>query len=240
MDGVPYVWYSCKIESQPSRGTLLELTGEILLARTRRLTNDLVSPYFISDDELFEYLSLAEMVLATQGKFIRTIATVIPTVASTPRVALGSLTPDRVREFLSVELLDGTLTTPLKIKSYQEFTASQEEGTPAEVTFGRESGYMHIRPIPSGVFDLRLTYLGLPLAMEAASDTPSIPKAWQTYLHYGAAVMALRGAEEEHHDPQRIQMLEGVWGQGLALAAQAQAVFTQDASTVQWSGNGLW
>lgn len=219
----------------------MELTGATLLARTRRLTNDMVSPYYISDEELYEYLSLAETLLAAQGQFLRVISQTLTTVANSPKVALGALPPERVREVSSVELIDtdGTVE-PLGIKSFQEFTFSDETGPPTEVTFGRESGYMHLRPIPEKVYSLRVTYTGLPLPIEGESDVPAVPTTWHTYLPYGAALFALSGSEEEHFDPKRLQTISNMWQTGINQAIEARAHFTQDAATVQFNGNGLW
>jgi hypothetical protein len=219
----------------------VELTGSELLSRTRRLTNDTVAPYFISDAEMYEYLSEAERQLAAKGEVLRRTKAFTTTVGQV-YVNVPALSIEYVQEITAVWFVNGARRkeVPYRGRFPVDFLDTERTGPPEAVEIGSNDTRMRVFPTPDEVYTLEVEYRGLPDEEITESSVPQVPARFHKMLPFGAAVLALAATSEEHYDASRERAVQGAWFAFLEdLYTQAQARY-RNGGTVPFNGNGLW
>lgn len=230
------------------------LNGAQLLERTRRLTDDRVEPYYIEDIELYTYLTEAERALAVAGKWLRDVVTFKLKAESTQWVYLGDI--PEVLEFKAAVLIDPTTNRRYDLKllgtmdfsmtaglksDYGQFSMSEvpNPARPKSLIFGRRTNYLEVKPIPDQDYNIEASIVTYPLApIESASDEPTIPERFHSFIPLGAALMAIHPAESEHSQG-KVQSLEVAWQKALAKASAESGAMNRDAAPVKFN-NDLW
>ena len=231
----------------------MELTGPTLLARTRKLLNDLVAPYFLSDEELYSYLSDAQRVFAekTGGLILsKTYSTSIGgSYISAPQLSIDFASEvinawhvgaeGRMRRLqINGRIPDHLLPPDDGWSDIEDDTV--ETGPPVAVLVGLHDARITVIPVPDAVFSIQVDYRGLPDEEINSSTGPQLPARYHTYLPFGAATLAYAGTAEEHFDPKRMQSIEGQWLMALNDAYVAHRVRYAENGVVQFDGNGMW
>lgn len=226
------------------------LNGAQLLERARRLSDDATPPYYISDSELFSYLTEAERALAVAGKLIRDVAT-FPVRENERWVYMGDV--PEVLEFRQAVLIDvnerrwdlrlqgGTDYTPTSGSRNDYGLVSQSDklqpNRPRALIFGRRTGYFELSPIPNADYTIEANlvfYPGYPI--ESATDEPTIAERHHPAIPVGAALMAIRAVENEHTQA-KVQGLERAWQAALFKASAESGAISRDAASVRFSSD---
>lgn len=228
------------------------LNGATLLERARRLSDDTIIPFYISDLELFTYLSEAERALAVAGKLLRDVVTF--SVKENTRWVKMSEIPE-VIEFRRAVLIDeNERRWDLRLQGGMDYvptTGSRNDyglvsqsdklqpGKPKALIFGRRTGFFELSPIPNAAYTIEANLVFYPYnPIESESDEPSIAERHHPAIPIGAALMAIRAVENEHTQA-KVQYLERAWQQALMKASAESGAISRDAATVQFS-NEFW
>ena len=228
------------------------LTGQSLLERARRFADDTVTPYFISDLEMYDYITEAERALAVAGKLIRDVATL--TVESNDRWLAIPSTPEII-EMRTAVLIDssgnrykikinGTMDSePVgNINDDYGFLRSDSKltpGRPKAIVLGKRTGYAELTPVSDDDYTIEISTIVYPTNyIESAYDEPTIGERHHQAIAIGAALYALEGSEHEHLQA-KIQSLSSAWDRALGRAAEESGNYTREASLVQFS-NDMW
>ena len=228
------------------------LNGGQLLARARRLADDTADPKYISDLEMFLFLTEAERALAVAGKLIRDVIE-FPVKENDRWIPLAEY--PEVLEFRKAVLIDaGERRYDMRLQGTMDFTDStsdrndyglitqsekQKPGRPRSLVFGKRTGYFELIPIPNAAFTLEASLIFYPRnPIESASDEPSIPERHHPAIPIGAALMAMQSVENEHIQS-KVQGLERAWQMALVKAAAESGAISRDASGVRFS-NDFW
>jgi len=230
------------------------LNGQTLLSRARRHADDTVEPYFISDVEMYQYLSEAERALAVAGKLLRDVEEY--SVALNQRWVRLPATPEII-EFKDAVLADasgnrwplktrGTMDVPSSVADYKDddygLVSSTEKltpGRPRTLIFGKRTGYIELSPVSNGAYTIEASIIIYPkFELELATDEPSIAERHHGAIPIGAALFALEGSEHEHLRD-KISSLDTAWQRALFRAAEEDARTSRDAGVVQFN-NIFW
>lgn len=229
------------------------------MTRARRLTDDMVEPYYISDTEMYQHISEAERALAVSGKLLRTVKT-YPLVEDQRWVNLKTI--PEVIEFKSAELINsdgqryplkllGTMDPPTRASSaYLEDYALYSVSTkltpdrPRELIFGKKTNYAEVSPVSNDAYTIEASVIIYPsFEIASGSDEPSIAERYHAAIPIGAALFAIGANEFEHFtaDELRIKLprLEGAWQQALVRAAKESGAISRDAAPVAFT-NDMW
>ena len=228
------------------------LTGQTLLERARRHADDTVTPYFISDTEMYEYITEAERALAVAGKLIRDVATL--TVGANDRWLAIPSTPEII-EMRTAVLVDSSGNRyKLKINGTMDsepvgnvdddygFLRSDSKltpGRPKAIVLGKRTGYAELSPTANDDYTIEISTIVYPANyIEGAYDEPTIGERHHQAIAIGAALYALEGSEHEHLQP-KLQSLGAAWTRALGRAAEESGQYTREASLVQFT-NDMW
>ncbi len=231
------------------------LNGATLLERTRRHADDTVPPYFISDTEMYQYLSEAERALATAGKLLRSVEEY--TIRENDRWIRLRPTPELI-EVRAVTLVDasgnryplkliGTLDAPSAYHgpSNDDYGLSYSGGTltpgkPGSLILGKRSDYIEVSPPANATYTLEISVVHYPrYDIERAADEPSIGERHHQALAIGAALFALEGSEHEHLR-NKIDSLGVAWQRALMRAVEESGVMNRDAGGPVYFSNDFW
>lgn len=224
-----------------------------MLARARRRADDTVEPYFISDEEMYQYITEAERNLAVAGRWLRSVQEY--TLAKDDRWLRLKATPEliEVRDAVLVDnanryslKLIGTMDqAPTAGSSYNDdygFLRNSDRlvpGKPSAIVLGKRSGYMELAPVSDRAYTIELSVIHYPTyEIERATDEPSIPERHHQALAIGAALYALEGSEHEHLSA-KVSSLTMAWQRALIRASEESGNLQHDVSVVQFS-NDLW
>jgi hypothetical protein len=215
-----------------------------LIARTRRISDDAVAPYFVSDQEITEYLNQAEIELCKQKVLTSTkryYATVNEpwldltvggriTVLEVKRIWFTD--PDNAANFREGQVQSDRIDTiPRYLPNHM----------PAGIALGGRTGYGELIPTPDKAYIIDISMVHMPEnTMESPQDEPSVDPRWQTFLPFGAAMYAMRGSETEHFSPGRLQSVEATWLSALHDAYVETKQREWNTRPVQFNGNGVW
>jgi hypothetical protein len=228
------------------------LTGATLLERARRHSDDTVTPYFISDEEMYTYITDAERALAVAGKLLRNVSELEVTI-SDRWIRLPS-TPEII-ELRTAILIDSSGNRyPLKINGTMDSlptvgidddygflrnSSNLTPGRPKVMILGKKTDYAELSPVANGAYTVEISTIVYPTnSIEGAYDEPTIGERHHQAIAIGAALFALEGSEHEHLAP-KIQSLSTAWERALSRAAEENGRITRDASTVQFT-NDMW
>jgi hypothetical protein len=230
------------------------LSGTQLLARARRYADDESEPYYISDEEMYTYLTEAEHLLAVAGRWLRTVREYDVT-ADDRWIEIG--TSPEVIEFMEAELVNTSGTRyPLhfigaldQVGYYTDHddyennahrTRTLTPGLPRQLIFGKRTGYFELSPPADDDYVVEATQLVYPEnAITALTTSPTIPERHHLALPIGAAMLAIEGAEAEQYSVDRVTNLQQAWQRALIRASDEGALVQHDASVVRFS-NELW
>lgn len=230
------------------------LNGTTLLARARRLADDQTAPYYISDTEMYIWLTEAERDLAVAGKLIRDVVTYTVDDDDYSRwIEIGTV--PEILEFRDATLIDdnsnrysltlqGTMDsfpTVIDLNDYGliRLYDSLSPGRPEAIFFGKKTKYFELRPISNDDYTIEASVVTYPAApIEYAWDEPTIPERYHQYIPVGAALKAMDGSDDEQL-AEKVTQLQRVWNMGLAKAADEAGRMNRDASVVRFS-NDLW
>lgn len=229
------------------------LNGQTLLDRARRHADDTVEPYFISDTEMYQYISEAERALAVAGRWLRSVQEY--TLAADDRWLKLKTTPELI-EIRDAVLIDsaanrydmkflGTLDRAPTSSESRDFdygivnySDKLSPSRPSALILGKRSNYAEIAPVSDGAYTIELSVIHYPYEIEGPADEPSIPERHHQAIAIGAALFALEGSEHEHLSS-KISSLGSAWQRALVRAAEESGALNRDASVVQFS-NDLW
>ena len=228
------------------------LTGATLLQRARRHADDTVEPYFITDKEMYEYLTEAERALAVAGKLLRNVSTLdvidherwlrIPT---TPEIVelRTSILIDTSQNRYKLRII-GTMDDPSTSNMDEDYSFLQPNdrlspGRPRAIILGKRTGYAELSPIPNAAYTLEISTIDYPTNyIENAFDEPTIGERHHQAIAIGAALYALEGSEHEHLDA-KLTSLGAAWDRALTRAAEESGHYNREASVVQFT-NDMW
>lgn len=228
------------------------LTGSDLLARARRYADDSTAPYYISDTEMYTWITEAEKALAVAGKLLRDVREY--SIEESDRWVRIPNCPDII-EFKKAVLIDSNGTRfPLKLYGTMDssplteddedygmvsITSQLTENRPEALFFGKRTNYFEVSPVANADYTVEAQIVQYPAhAIENSFDEPTIGVRHHPAIAIGAALMAIQGSEDEHFLP-RVQNLERAWQQALLRAAEESGAFMRDASVVEFR-NDLW
>lgn len=220
----------------------MELNGTELLARVRRLTNDLAEPYFLSDDELYGYLSAAEREFCEDGEPIK-LSKQYQTVAGSSYITTVALSTNFAKELLAAWLLtDSGERYPIGLNGRipPDYVDMLETGPPTNVMIGIEDTRIQVLPTPDAVYTIQIDYTGLPNEDLTAGSVPQIPERYHVFLPFGGALLAILSSGEEHYDLSRVKAISSVWETVKADAYSATHARHNNPGPVQFHGNDLW
>lgn len=229
------------------------MTGAQLLARARKYTDDMIAPYYTTDEDMYLYLSEAEGDLAAAGMMLRDVKTYH--LAAGVRWLYLREDPE-ILELRTAVLIDpsdnrwemrltGGMDQVPADRSYGDdyglVAASNRltPGRPQTLTFGKRANFVEVVPPPDGTYSVEctvITYPGCPL--EKAGDTPSIPERHHAAIAIGGALLSLDATKHEFAAP-KIANLETAWQRALIRAADEAGNIHRDASVVQFT-NDMW
>jgi hypothetical protein len=231
------------------------LNGEKLLERARRHADDTVSPYFISDTEMYQYISEAERALAVAGKLLRSVEEY--TISRNDRWLKLRATPELI-ELRDVVLADssgnryplrllGTLDTPPTVRDSSNYDYGVTHagdtltpGKPKALILGKRSGYVEVSPPANASYTLEVSVVHYPrYEIELAADEPSIGERHHQAIAIGAALFALEGSEHEHLK-HKLDSLGAAWQRALIRAAEESGAMNRDAGGPVLFSNELW
>lgn len=227
------------------------LNGAQLLARTRRLVDDQVEPYYFADAELYIWITEAERSLAEVGGLLRDMKSY--TVAENDRWKKIGSYPE-VHEFKRAVLVDssnnryglrllGAMDSEPVVYDDDDYgiipLASQlTAGRPEALIFGKRTGYFELSPPANDSYTIEAYREIFPYPIEEADDEPTISERHHQAIPIGAAVLAMEGSEDEHFTP-RVNNLQGAWARALARAEAESTKMNRDSGLVHFQ-NDLW
>lgn len=235
------------------------LTGNLILSRARRYTDDISEPYLVDDTEMYIWITEAERALARAGKLIRDVIQYSVTAyASTSETGSRWIDIGKAPEIIEVKLAtlitSGGARYPLGIYGQNDFSPvidSEDDygivsivdqltpGRPQSIYFGRKSGYFEVLPVPNVAYTIELDAITYPQnPIESAFDEPTIDERFHQYIPIGAAVMALEGTDDEQLQD-RARELDRAWNAALLKTEAEGAVMHRDMTPVKFS-NCLW
>lgn len=218
----------------------MELNSAELIARVRKLTNDVTAPYFQSDAELLDYLSAAQREFAGATHTLR-LSKQFTTKADQSYVSAASLSIDFVREVLDAWHL-GASGEKKRLGIFGKIppeAQNEEAGPPSAIVVSLADNKFDVIPTPDAVYHIQLDFYGLPSDDIADGGVPEIPTRFQVFLPFGAAVLALASAPEEHYDASRFKVAEAVWKTAKDDAYRAAAARYNNRGPVEFT-NSLW
>lgn len=229
------------------------MTGAQLLARARRYTDDMIEPYYTSDEDMFLYLSEAERELAVAGKLLRDVRN----YNITENMRWLNLREDpEILELRTATLIDygnrrwemllrGTMDEPPATRSYYDdygavsVSTMLTPGRPQTVSFGKRKDFVELVPPADAEYTLETTVVLYPsYPIEKPKDVPSIPERHHPAIAIGGALRSLDATKHEFAAP-KIQNLEVVWQRALIRAAEEAGGINRDASVVRFI-NDMW
>ena len=212
-----------------------------LISRARRYSDDEVVPYYISDDEMCEYLTEAERVLAKEGELLRKLVylQVQPEDQWVDMESAGSII-----EVRRATLVDPDTNQRYNLRTTGSMSAPPESGMvdgysyalkrPTSIAFGVTSTHAMLDAIPPKAYTIELMTISYPTdPITLTSEEPEIPEKYHKYIPYGAAVFAMIGSEAEHFDSNRVALVRAFWENGVVEAVAESNKLTRDAGTVQ-------
>jgi hypothetical protein len=229
------------------------MTAGQLLARARKYTDDLISPYFTTDEDMYLYLSEAERDLAVSGELLRDIRNYRVTADMR---WLSLKTDPELLEIRTAVLINssdqrwdlflrGTMDQPPAMDTaYDDYGAMPSSsqlvrGRPQIMSFGKRANYAELIPYADAAYTIEATVVLYPASTLAASgDVPSIPERHHAAIAVGAALKSLDATRHEFA-PQKIQNLDIVWQRALLRAAEEAGRVNRDSSTVKFN-NDMW
>ena len=230
------------------------LNGTKLLARARRYADDVAEPYYISDTEMYTWLTEAESALARAGMLIRDVVTYTVNSTTSSRWVRIRSTPEiiEVRKAVLIDSngnryplkLEGVLSTDPMTSEDEDYgviapVASLTPGRPLIMGFGRRTNYFELRPVSDGAYTIEayvVTYPTYPI--ERAGDEPTIAERYHPDIAIGAALMALEGTDDEQL-VDRARGLERAWAAALKRAEGESTSLDRDSTEVRFS-NDMW
>jgi hypothetical protein len=231
------------------------LNGATLLERARRHADDTVEPYFISDSEMYQYLTEAERALATAGKLLRSVEEY--TISEDDRWVRIRPIPELI-ELRAVTLVDssgnryplkllGTLDTPPSARESSNYDYgltyagdTLTPGRPKALVLGKRSDHIELSPPANATYTLEVSVVHYPkYDIERSADEPSIGERHHQAISIGAALFALEGSEHEHLR-NKIESLNAVWQRALMRAAEESGIMNRDAGGPVYFSNDLW
>jgi hypothetical protein len=231
------------------------LTGATLLERARRHADDTVEPYFISDTEMYLYITEAERALAVAGKLLRQVKEYSVT-ADDRWVSMGAV--PEVLEFRDAVLVDANSNRyPLKLIGTLDtsesnagatnydygvsvYTEKLTTGRPKALVLGKRSNFFELSPPANASYTIEASLLVYPsFGIEQAFDEPSIPERHHQAIAIGAALYALEGSEHEHLN-HKMSSLGAAWQRALSRAAEESGIINRDAGGPVQFSNILW
>lgn len=230
------------------------LTGSQLLARARRLSGDDVSPYYISDTEMYIWITEAERELAAEAKILRDVVNYTLDASTRSRWMKLKTYPEiiEVRTVYLVDSNDNRYKLDTKggmdgydvAEDYNDYglissTAQLDPGRPKTLIFGKRTGYAEVSPPANADFTVEAHIVHYPrFPIENATDEPTIPERYHQFIPVGAALKAMEGSDDEQLK-EKIAQLETVWARALGKAQKETGALHRDASTVKFN-NEMW
>lgn len=224
---------------------------EDLLRLARRYADDETEPYYVDDDDMFLFLTEAQADLARVGELVRQTVEIpvamgdewatLPTKPEIVDIQRAELHDPATGSLYGLKLAGARSNSPAESGYALSRGYRVTPGRPKEAAIGIETGRLKFEHTADRAYTLRLLCTVLPSSSISDSANPTIPQRFHRYLPYGAAVLAMEGAEAEHFSPERVQMIAGKWQEGLERATldnrrmqrdHGEVHFTNDA----WSG----
>lgn len=120
--------------------------------------------------------------------------------------ASGDATYPVDASYLRTRLLRVENETPLPRYSYEELIErwpfDSSTGKPRE--YAIESGELHLRPIPDGVYSLDHRFIGMETDLSTGTDTPVMPESFHQAIVDLAAHIVLRRSSEDARSQQAL------------------------------------
>lgn len=228
------------------------MNGAQLLLRARQLSDDLVEPYFVSDDELFAYLTDSQIQLAVAGKLLRSVKS-YAVVENDRWIPLGD-TPV-VLEFKQAVLIDvnsrryplqlnGTMDSLPTIGHRSDYGLIGQSDVlkparPKALIFGKQLDSFELSPISDGAYTVEASIVTYPLNdITMAMDEPEIAARFHIHIPIGAALTAIQSTENEHSQS-KVQGLQAAWQRALIKVAEDSKAMHRDSGNVFFN-NSYW
>jgi hypothetical protein len=228
------------------------MNGAQLLLRSRQLSDDLVEPYYVSDEEMMAYITDAQLQLAVAGKLLRAVKSYA--VKENDRwVPLGD--SPVILEFRQAMLLDANNRRyPLRCQGTMDSLPSRgnfndygligqsdvlKPSRPKALIFGKMVDSFELSPISDGSYTIEASVVTYPLDDIASDmDEPEIQARFHIHIPIGAALTAIQSTENEHSQS-KVQGLQAAWQRALIKVAEDTKAVSRDSAVVNFN-NDFW
>lgn len=220
-----------------------------LYSLIRQKLDDTVSPYLVSDTELYLALGLAQrrfaeetLCLPNDGTY--TLAVVAGTATYAIDDAIMKLRPGYLvtsERIVMPETLVSITTKAVRddygLQKYDWRTAT---GTPEYMLTDRSSGFVTLVPIPVVTETMNLSGYLTPDHMTGAGDALEIPDRYRLHLVAGTLAELYLSQDNDIYDPKAASIWERKWAQNIASARSYIERDTRGPGIARASTQGLW